>query len=60
MKKLGNRPQDTGNSPQLTIVLPKHMLDLLVEEAWKRKTTRSALIREYISDGLKHKRSKNG
>ena len=45
---------DTGNSPTVSFVITKQMSDRLTEEAWRQRMSKSALIRMYISEGLKY------
>ncbi len=52
----GKREGSKGISPNVTVVLPRKMLDQLVDEAWKQRITKSELIRRYIDKGLKHDR----
>jgi hypothetical protein len=54
MKKLERRnPKDTGNSPIISLVISQDMLDRLIKEAWRQRTTKSELIRRYIDKGLR-------
>lgn len=62
MKKLENKTDnDIGNSPTVSLVMSKDMHEQLIDEAWRQKTTKSELIRRFISEGLKYvPRSKCG
>lgn len=54
MKKLGNENRaGTGNSPSISLVVPKEMFDKITDEAWRLRMTKSELIRHFIVEGLR-------
>lgn len=54
MKKLGNENRaGAGNSPSISLVVPKEMFDKITDEAWRLRMTKSELIRHFIVEGLR-------
>ena len=58
MKKIlsagGNRTDKSGNSPSVSVVLPRDMLTKIENVAWEKRITKSELIRQLIDKGLQN------